>query len=189
MELPFSSGSFYLSLSLVRTDKNGHAASVVFSCFGKHSSIVDRAKANISYFSLPGFQAMRAADDAVGRLHLQSGTQDKLLALEACKAHVAAVNALRVELGKQSSDLVATLGAASILLFCESYSLTSAGPDATLTHLSGIMAALKGAIYQPLTAPLHSFLFRKFRHMSFMQSLVSRRSFVDEGSWELCSQM
>ena len=73
------------------------------------------------------------------------------------------------------------------MISCEAYSLVSSGPSVTHTHLSGIMEVLRSTTHQAATAKIQVFLFRKFRHLSLMQSLVSRRALAGEHIWWLCS--
>ncbi len=133
---------------------------------------------------------MKAAGNALGLLYCATWLQKPEVLLEARKArkaHVAATKLLRQEVEKPSVNLMAVLGAAEALISCEAYSLVSSGPQATTTHLSGIMDVIRSTKHEAATANIRSFLFRKFRHLSLMQSLVSRRALAGEHIWWLCS--
>jgi hypothetical protein len=130
---------------------------------------------------------MKAAGNALGLLYASTWLHDPQVLLEARKAHATAANMLRKEIEKPHVDFMAVLGAAEALISCEAYSLVSSGPTVTTTHLSGIMDVLRSTTHQTATASIRAFLFRKFRHLSLMQSLVSRRALAGEHIWWLCS--
>ena len=162
-------------------------AKFAYGYFGKSAEASSGLMTTFSFWQSPQFHAMKAAGNALGLLYASTWLHDPQVLLEARKSHVAATNMLRKEVEKPQVDFMAVLGAAEALISCEAYSLVSSGPNVTTTHLSGIMDVLRSTTHQTATASIRSFLFRKFRHLSLMQSLVSRRPLAGEHIWWLCS--
>ena len=130
---------------------------------------------------------MKAAGNTLGLLYLTTWLQHPQVPLEARNAHAAAGNILRKEIEKPLVNFMVVLGAAEALISCEAYSLVSSDPNVTTTHLSGIMDVLRSTTHQAATASIRTFSFRKFRHLSLMHSLASRRALAGEHIWWLCS--
>ena len=182
-------GLLSLSLAGNNTYNIARIAKFAHGYFGKTAGASSGLMATVNYWRNPHFQAMKAAGNALGLLYLTSWLPNPQIMLEARKAHITAANLLRKEVEKPCVDFMAVLGAAEALISCEAYNLVSSGPAVTTTHLSGIMDVLRSITHQAATATIRVFLFRKFRHLSLMQSLVSRRALAGEHIWWLCSKM
>lgn len=162
-------------------------AKFAYGYFGRSAEASSGLMLTFSYWQSPHFNAMKAAGNALGLLYVATWLHNPQVLFEARKAHAAAANILRQEVEKPRVNFMAVLGAAEALISCEAYSLVSSGPTVTTTHLSGIMEVVRSTTHQAATARIRSFLFRKFRHLSLMQSLVSRRALAGEHIWWICS--
>lgn len=181
------SGLLSLSLAVNNSYTNLRVAKFAYGYFGKNAEASSGLMTTLNFWRSPQFYAMKAAGNALGLLYLATWLPHPQVFLEARKAHVTAANRLRKEVEKPCVNFMAVLGAAEALISCEAYSLVSSGPVVTTTHLSGIMDVLRSTTHQAATATIRNFLFRKFRHLSLMQSLVCRRALAGEHIWWLCS--